>query len=349
MLWFEFSFKKLCLKLGFAWTGMATRVIGTSVGFCTCGENTIYNIRNLRGEYNRLYMKLKTGFDCCVPTGLIGSSGHDWRRVGHTGCPGKWARAWVLGSSKSKCFDHHCRRHDCVSTWNNTFFLWDYEMCTWQGLFLKIPLHQSIKSLSAIPGEQMNVQGWEVLAAGLSHLHNSHREQLVLFRLHIFSKWPLLAYFLWALDRFRSKVGQATLCIFVSYFIVCQQCCHPCWTFHKLGCLLCLKVDWGCSYLHINLRKHNRQTINSPIWMYPVYTLFQYWIFIIVYLQNWVKIKLNLCWFVYLGLSIDWLRCQACKTWDALLINLNLCWNGKFKSFVAEGNLWLLLGYHLIS
>ena len=159
---------------------------------CTCWENTIsYHVYETCGENITDYIwnwKL----------GLIVVCRPDWLGQavtiggGHTGCPGKWARAWVLGSSKSKCFDHHCRRHDCVSTWNNTFFLWDYEMCTWQGLFLKIPLHQSIKSLSAIPGEQMNVQGWEVLAAGLSPLHNSHREQLVLFRLHMFSKWPLL-------------------------------------------------------------------------------------------------------------------------------------------------------------
>ena len=165
MFWFEFSFRKLCLKLGFAWTGMATRVDKCWV-LHLLGEYDIPYIRNLRGEYNRLYMKLKTGFDCCVPTGLIGSSGHDWRRIGHTGCPGKWARAWVLGSSKSKCFDHHCRRHDCVSTWNNTFFHWDHEMFSCQGLLLEIPLHQSIKSLSTSPGEQINVQGWEVLAAG---------------------------------------------------------------------------------------------------------------------------------------------------------------------------------------
>ena len=283
--------------------------------FCTCWENMIYHIYETCGENITDYIwnwKL----------GLIVVCRPDWLGQAVTiggGLATQGARANERGLG---CWDHQNQNALTIIAAGmiasqreitRSSSEWDHEMFSWRELFLKIPLHQSIKSLLASPGEQMNVQGWEVLAAGLSHLHNSHREQLVLFRLHIFSKWPLLAYFLWALDRFRSKVGQATLCIFVSYFIVCQQCCHPCWTFHKLGCLLCLKVDWGCSYLHINLRKHNRQTINSPIWMYPVYTLFQYWIFIIVYLQNWVKMKLNLYWFVYLGLSIDWLRCQAAK------------------------------------
>ena len=57
-------------------------------------------IRNLRGEYNRLYLKLKTGFDCCVPTGLIGSSGHDWRRPHRV--PGQMSEGLGVGIIKIK-------------------------------------------------------------------------------------------------------------------------------------------------------------------------------------------------------------------------------------------------------
>ena len=139
---------------------------------------------------------------------------------------------------------------------------------------------------AAIVEDRRRAKSPDVLAHRLSHLHNSHQGvglgffplQLALFYISKNRKLPVSRY-IWCnvvmLDcrllsfycgfcriKFLLKnfAFSCKMCIILSDCLyACIVVCIVGWAFHKLGCLLCLKVDWVRPYHEINLSKQNWQ------------------------------------------------------------------------------------------